>query len=96
MVAMAVAVLGVALMVGGAGSGGAVGVGASLLMTLAFAVALVITRHRREVSMAPAICLSQVLVVLFAALSPTREHHRRDLAASAAGVCQMGLGLIAS
>ncbi len=76
MMAMAVAVLGVALMVGGAGSGGVVGVGASLLMTLAFAVALVITRHRREVSMAPAICLSQVFVVLFAApFADPGEHH---------------------
>ncbi len=37
-VAMAVAVLGVGLMVGGPGSGGAIGVGASFLMMLAFAV----------------------------------------------------------
>ena len=32
-------------------------------MTLAFAVAVVITRHRRDISMAPAICLSQVIVL---------------------------------
>ena len=96
MVAMAVAVLGVALMVGGAGSGGVVGVGASLLMTLAFAVALVITRHRREVSMAPAICLSQVLVVLFAApFADPGSITRQDLVLLVLlGVCQMGLGLI--
>ena len=96
LVAMAVAVLGVALMVGGAGSGGAVGVGASLLMTLSFAVALVITRHRREVSMAPAICLSQVFVVLFAApFADPSSITRQDLGLLILlGVGQMGLGLI--
>src|SRR5262249_32721138 len=58
--AMAVAVLGVGLMVGGPGSGGALGIGISLVMTLAFASGIVITRHRRDVSMVPAICLSQL------------------------------------
>ena len=95
-VSMGVAVLGVGLMVGGAGSGGVVGVGASLLMTLSFAVGLVITRHRREVSMAPAICLSQVIVVLVAApLADPGSITRRDLGLLALlGVGQMGLGLI--
>ena len=65
-VAMAVALLGVGLMVGGPGSGGLLGVGASFVMMLAFAVAIVITRHRRDISMVPAICLSQLLVVLVA------------------------------
>ena len=96
MVAMAVAVLGVVLMVGSAGSGGFVGVGASFLMMLSFAVGLVITRHRREVSMAPAICLSQVFVLLFAApFADPASITRRDLALLALlGVAQMGLGLI--
>jgi len=95
-VAMAIAVLGVALMVGGPGSGGAVGVGASLVMTLSFAVALVITRHRREVSMAPAICLSQVFVVLVAApFADPSSITRQDLGLLILlGVGQMGLGLI--
>jgi drug/metabolite transporter (DMT)-like permease len=95
-VAMAIALLGVGLMVGGAGSGGAVGVGASLLMTLSFAVGLVITRHRREVSMAPAICLSQVFVVLLAApFADPASITRRDLGLLVLlGVGQMGLGLI--
>jgi drug/metabolite transporter (DMT)-like permease len=94
--AMAIALLGVGLMVGGAGSGGVIGVGASLLMTLAFAVGLVITRHRREVSMAPAICLSQVLVVLGAApFADPASITRRDLGLLVLlGVGQMGLGLI--
>jgi drug/metabolite transporter (DMT)-like permease len=93
--AMGIALLGVTLMVGGAGSGGVVGVGASLLMTLAFAAAIVITRHRREVSMAPAICLSQLLVfAAFAPLADAASVTGRDLGLLVLlGVGQMGLGL---
>jgi drug/metabolite transporter (DMT)-like permease len=93
--AMAIALLGVTLMVGGAGSGGVVGVGASFLMTLAFAVTIVLTRHKREVSMAPAICLSQLLVfVAFAPLAEASTVTGHDLALLVAlGVGQMGLGL---
>lgn len=95
-IAMAVAVLGMGLMVGGPGSGGVIGVGLALLMTLAFAVSIVITRHRRDISMAPAICLSQLLIVLvvgpFAAPASVGE---RDLVFLVLlGVGQMGLGLI--
>ncbi len=95
-VAMVVAVLGVALMVGGAGSGGVLGVGVSLIMTLSFAVAIVITRQRRDVSMAPAICLSQVIVMLVAApfASPSTITGRDLGLLIALGVGQMGLGLI--
>lgn len=94
-VAMTVALLGVGLMVGGPGSGGVLGVGVSLVMTLAFAASIVITRHRREVSMAPAICLSQVLVVLaIAPLAHPTTVTERDLALlMLLGVGQMGLGL---
>ena len=93
--AMAIALLGVTLMVGGTGSGGFIGVGASFLMTLAFAAVIVITRHKREVSMAPAICLSQLLVFLaFAPLAEASTVSRHDLALLVAlGVGQMGLGL---
>lgn len=93
--AMGIALLGVTLMVGGAGSGGVVGVGASFLMTLAFAAAIVITRHRREVSMAPAICLSQLLVfAAFAPLADAASVTGRDLGLLVLlGVGQMGLGL---
>jgi drug/metabolite transporter (DMT)-like permease len=93
--AMGIALLGVTLMVGGAGSGGVVGVGASFLMTLAFAAAIVITRHRREVSMAPAICLSQLLVfAAFAPLADAASVTGRDLSLLVLlGVGQMGLGL---
>jgi drug/metabolite transporter (DMT)-like permease len=93
--AMAIALLGVTLMVGGAGSGGVIGVGASFVMTLAFAAAIVITRHRRDVSMAPAICLSQLLVfVAFAPLADAASVSARDLGLLVLlGVGQMGLGL---
>jgi len=93
--AMAVALTGVALMVGGPGSGGVLGVTASLVMMLAFAVSIVIVRHRRDVSMLPAICLSQVLVVLVAApFSHPGSGTGRDLLLLALlGVGQMGLGL---
>ena len=94
--AMAIALLGVGLMVGGPGSGGVVGVSFSLLMTLAFALGVVITRHRRDVSMAPAICLSQLLLVL--AVGPFSQPGsvgERDLAFLVLlGVGQMGLGLV--
>jgi drug/metabolite transporter (DMT)-like permease len=92
---MTVAMLGVALMVGGPGSGGALGIGASLLMTVAFAASIVITRHRREVSMAPAVCLSQLLVFLAAApLADPGSVTGRDLGFLVLiGVGQMGLGL---
>jgi drug/metabolite transporter (DMT)-like permease len=93
--AMAIAVLGVALMVGGPGSGGVVGVGSSLVMTLAFAIGIVVTRHRRDVSMAPASCLSQLLVVLavapFASFGSVSEHDLTFLVLL--GVGQMALGL---
>jgi drug/metabolite transporter (DMT)-like permease len=95
-IAMTVALLGVGLMVGGPGSGGLLGVGASLLMTLAFAVSIVITRHRRDISMVPAICLSQLLVVLVVApFAQPATIGERDLGLLALmGVAQMGLGLL--
>jgi drug/metabolite transporter (DMT)-like permease len=93
--AMGIALLGVTLMVGGAGSGGVVGVGASFVMTLAFAATIVITRHRRDISMAPAICLSQLIVfVAFASLADPASVTGRDLGLLVLlGVGQMGLGL---
>ncbi len=93
--AMAVALAGVALMVGGPGSGGVLGVTASLVMMLAFAVSIVIVRHRRDVSMLPAICLSQVLLVVVAApfAHPGSGTERDLLLLGLLGVGQMGLGL---
>ena len=94
-VAMAVALVGVALMVGGPGSGGLLGITASLVMMLAFAISIVIVRHRRDVSMMPAICLSQVFVVVVAApfADPGAGTGRDLLLLALLGVGQMGLGL---
>jgi drug/metabolite transporter (DMT)-like permease len=95
-VAMAVAVLGVGLTVGSPGSGGVLGIAVSLVMTLAFAAAIVITRHRRDVSMAPAVCLSQFLVLLaIAPLAHPAAVTARDLGLLVLlGVGQVGLGLV--
>lgn len=94
-VSMVVALAGVGLMVGGPGGSQGVGLALSVLMTLCFAFTVVITRHRRDISMAPAICLSQVLVVItvapFAEPGSVSAH---DLALLAAlGIGQIGLGL---
>jgi drug/metabolite transporter (DMT)-like permease len=94
-VAMGVALLGVGVMVGGPGGSHGVGLALSVLMTLSFAVVVVITRHRRDISMAPAICLSQVIVLMVAApFSEPRGMGRNDLVLLAVlGVTQIGLGL---
>jgi len=93
-IAMAIAFAGVGVMVGGPGRPSPLGLGLSFLMTAAFAATLVITRHRRDVSMAPATCLSQVLVVLIAAPFASFDGvGGRNLALLAAlGICQIGLG----
>ena len=94
-VAMVVALGGVGLMVGGPGGAHGLGLVLSVAMTLCFALSVVITRHRRDISMAPAICLSQVLVL--AAVGPFADPGTvgtHDLALMVVlGVGQMGLGL---
>ena len=94
-VAMVVALGGVAIMVGGPGGEKGLGLALSVVMTLAFALAVVVTRHRRDISMAPAICLSQVIVVAVAApFSAVASIGRHDLLVIVLlGVGQMGLGL---
>ncbi len=94
-IAMAVALAGVGLMIGGPGGSHGLGVGLSVVMTLAFALAVVITRHRRDISMAPAICVSQVLVAIVAApFAHPGSVDAHDFGLIAAlGVGQMGLGL---
>jgi len=93
--AMVVALAGVAVMVGGPGGSHGLGVGLSVVMTLGFALSVVITRHRRDISMAPALCLSQVLVVVAAApFAHPGSVDRHDLGLILTlGVGQMGLGL---
>jgi len=95
-IALALALAGVAIMLGAPGSGDLTGDLLALVMALSFAVALVITRHRRDVSMAPATCLSQVLLMVaflpFASLGDVGEQDLVVLGALGAG--QIGLGLI--
>jgi len=95
-IAMAVAVTGVAVMVGGPSRPSAAGFALSLLMSISFAATIVITRHQRQVSMAPATWLSQALVFVCAApFASASEVGWKDLALLAGlGVTQIGLGLI--
>jgi drug/metabolite transporter (DMT)-like permease len=95
-IAMAVALAGVGLMVGGPSHPSAAGTALSLFMSASFAAVIVITRHEREVSMAPATCLSQVLVFVFAApFASVSEVNGKDLALLVGlGIGQIGLGLI--
>ncbi len=94
--ALALALAGVTLMLGAPGGRGAVGDGLALLMALAFALALVITRHRRDVSMAPATCLAQLLLiaVFMPFASPGDVSHDDVLALGLMGAGQIGLGLM--
>lgn len=94
--AMAVALAGVGIMIGGPRGGDAVGDSLSLLMSLAFAGAIVIARHRRDVSMAPATCLAQLL--LLGASLPFAHPGGIDdgdlLTLALLGAVQIGLGLV--
>jgi drug/metabolite transporter (DMT)-like permease len=94
-VAMLVALVGVGVMVGGPGGGHGLGLVLPVVMTLSFAFLVVITRHRRDISMAPAICLSQVLVLAVAApFADPGSLGVHDLGLVAAlGIGQIGLGL---
>jgi drug/metabolite transporter (DMT)-like permease len=94
-VAMVVALAGVGVMVGGPGGMHGIGLALSILMTICFALSVVIARHRRDISMGPAFCLSQVLA--FVATAPFADPGSiggRDLALMIAlGLGQSGLGL---
>jgi drug/metabolite transporter (DMT)-like permease len=94
-VAMAVALAGVTLMLGSPGGGDALGDALAVAMSLSFALALVITRHRRDVSMAPATCLSQLLllVVLLPLASPGDVGGDDVVWLAVMGGTQIGLGL---
>ena len=94
-VAMAVALAGVTVMLGAPGDGDLVGDLLSIGTASAFALSLIITRRRRDISMAPATCLSQVmLLVLFAPFAAPGDIGGRDLwGLGLLGVGQIGLGL---
>jgi drug/metabolite transporter (DMT)-like permease len=92
--AMALALVGVTLMLGAPGEGSLAGDGLSFVAALAFALMIVITRWRHDVSMAPATCLAQViLVAAFAPFASPGEIGGGDLGWLAAlGIGQIGLG----
>ena len=92
--AMALALGGITLMLGAPGEGSLEGDALALLAALAFAVMIVITRARHDVSMAPATCLSQViLVVAFLPFASPGEISGEDVSWLAAlGIGQIGLG----
>jgi drug/metabolite transporter (DMT)-like permease len=92
--ALALALGGITLMLGAPGEGGLEGDALALLAALAFAVMIVITRARHDVSMAPATCLSQViLVVAFLPFAAPGEISGGDVGWLAAlGIGQIGLG----
>jgi drug/metabolite transporter (DMT)-like permease len=91
---MAVAIVGVGIMVGGPG-GYSIGIAISIAMMIGFAVSLVVARRRSDISMAPATCLAQLLLVVGA--GPAAHWGTidgRDLGLLAAlGIGQIGLGL---
>ena len=92
--AMALALVGITVMLGAPGEGSLAGDGFAFVTALAFALMIVITRWRKDVSMAPATCLSQViLVVAFLPFASPGEIGGGDLFWLAAlGIGQIGLG----
>jgi drug/metabolite transporter (DMT)-like permease len=93
-VAMALALAGVALMLGAPGEGSLAGDGLSLVAALAFALMIVITRWRHDVSMAPATCLSQAILVavLLPVATPSEIGGDDAIWLAALGIGQIGLG----
>ena len=92
--AMGLALVGVAVMLGSPGDGDLTGDLLAVLCALSFAVVVVITRWRHDVSMAPATCLSQALLVIaFAPFASPVDIAGDDLFWLAAlGIGQIGLG----
>ncbi len=94
-IGMAVAAIGVSVMVIGSLEAGALAVVLPFVMSASFAVVIVIARRRREVSMLPATCASQALIVLvvapFASFGSATASDWRIFVAL--GVFQMGVGL---
>jgi drug/metabolite transporter (DMT)-like permease len=93
-VAMLVALAGVGVMVGAPGANGLVNL-LSVVMALSFAVSIIITRSHRHISMAPATCLAQVLILVFAApfAHPGSVDARNLVLLILLGAGQIGLGL---
>ncbi len=93
--AMGVAVAGFAVMAGAPSRPGLAGMTFSLISMLAYAATIVVARRRADVSMAPATCLSQVLVfAVFAPFAHVSEMGGANLGyLILMGTVQMGLAL---
>lgn len=93
--AMGVAVGGFAVMAGAPSRPGLPGMAFSFIAMFCYAATIVVARRRAEVSMAPATCLSQVLVfAVFAPFAHVSEMGGANLGYLALmGVVQMGLAL---
>jgi drug/metabolite transporter (DMT)-like permease len=93
--AMGVAVGGFAVMAGAPSRPGLAGTAFSFTAMLCYAATIVVARRKAEVSMAPATCLSQVLVfAVFAPFAHVSEMGGANLGYLALmGVVQMGLAL---
>ena len=91
---MLLALCGVGVMLGAPGDASLAGDGLAFVAALAFSAMIVITRWRHEVSMAPATCLSQaILVVVFLPFASPAEISGGDVGWLAAlGIGQIGLG----
>jgi drug/metabolite transporter (DMT)-like permease len=96
LLAMGIAVVGVGVMVGTPGHSDALGEGLAFLMSVSFATAIVLIRRSRSVSMAPATCLSQaLLLVCFAPFAQFGHVGGNNLALLfLLGFGQIGLALI--
>jgi drug/metabolite transporter (DMT)-like permease len=94
--AMAIALGGVIVMVGAPGGGPVLGDGLALLTGVAFALVIVVARRYRGVSMAPAMALAQLLVVIvFAPFAQFSHVSWADVGWLALLGCgQIGLGAI--
>ena len=94
LLAMALALVGVTVMLGAPGEGSLAGDALSFVAVTAFALMIVITSWRQDVSMAPATCLAQViLVAAFLPLASPGEISDDDVFWLAAlGIGQIGLG----
>jgi len=92
--AMALALIGVGVMLGAPSEASLAGDGLSFLCALSFATMIVITRWRHDISMAPATCLSQALVVVvFLPFATPGDIGGDDVVWLAAlGIGQIGLG----
>jgi drug/metabolite transporter (DMT)-like permease len=93
--AMLIALAGVGVMLSSGAGGDRTGDVLAIVCMLAFAVTIVLTRRRHDISMAPATCLSQLLVVVAALpfANPGAADGKDVVLLVLFGAGQIGLGL---